>query len=303
MSDHFIDPSWVAAVRGTTFLYPCAGCDWNESLLALGDELNEFWFCDLHYRRGLRLSEAPGRALRWRRLSSEVIGDADAELELPTESRPYRHLPPSRLEEVYERKNGTTVKIVRRRGFAQMVLTNEFADRKIGVFMHRGDSLGDGGSARYFLANKHSSYPPVGHLFDKLSHCLTYKALIISDGSNTDIPHLKKNHNSNIGGYEAFTDLKTKEFLFGEFVWQCVGWLSRRYGPTLVWGVERRIVSPGEIDEGYVQTRTSSPSHPQLLHWKCERLESSGATLCGSRCASVGVPRDHPGVAARPWLV
>jgi hypothetical protein len=67
--------------------------------------------------------------------------------------RPYRKLEPGRLKQLYERvSDGRRLTVIRRRGFGQYVL-GEFPNRSIGVFVHRGDSPGDGGSNTYFLAN------------------------------------------------------------------------------------------------------------------------------------------------------
>jgi hypothetical protein len=66
------------------------------------------------------------------------------------------------------------------------------------------------------------------------------RALIISDGSNTSIKRLSKLHNALIDGHQAFAEQQGRDFAFGGFHWTCVGWLSRRYGPTLVWGVTRQ---------------------------------------------------------------
>ena len=68
-------------------------------------------------------------------------------------SCPYRKLEPGRLKQLYERvSDSRRLTVIRRRGFGQYVL-GEFPNRSIGVFVHRGDSPGDGGSNTYFLAN------------------------------------------------------------------------------------------------------------------------------------------------------
>jgi hypothetical protein len=151
----------------------------------------------------------------------------------------YRFLEPSSLHEVYGTAGGRSIKVIRRRGFGQLPLSNLFPAGSIGVFMHRGDSRAEGGSNVYYLANRPKQFEPCGSLFEKLTRSLTDRALILSDGSNSDIPEIKKFFNSDTSGREAFAVLRNAEFAFGAFKWRCVGWLRHRYGPTLAWGLER----------------------------------------------------------------
>jgi hypothetical protein len=132
------------------------------------------------------------------------------------------------------------VTINRRRGFGQYALVNEFSDRAIGVFMHRGDSPGEGGSNVYFLANKDSRHEPCGRLFDKLSKKLDDRALIITDGSNTRLKRLRAFHRQDIAGPAAYSAAAKLAFVYGGFSWQCVGYMSNKYGPTLIWGLSRQ---------------------------------------------------------------
>jgi hypothetical protein len=120
-----------------------------------------------------------------------------------------------------------------------MAFTRDIKPKTIGVFMHRGDSSGESGSNVYFLSNKPANFAPCARLFEKLGICLMDRALIISDGSNTSIGSLRKLHNSPIEGSDAFARMQGKHFEFGGFRWTCVGWLNRRNGPTLIWGVTR----------------------------------------------------------------
>lgn len=69
-----------------------------------------------------------------------------ARMEAKTSEHPYRNLEAGRLIQFYELKDDARrLKIVRRRGFGQCALS-EFADQSIGIFVHRKDSPGDGGS-------------------------------------------------------------------------------------------------------------------------------------------------------------
>jgi hypothetical protein len=175
-------------------------------------------------------------------VSRTIVGDPTIAIEYRRDEfgRGYRYLPPSTLREVYQRTNHTRcVTINRRRGFSQYALVNEFSDHAIGVFMHRGDSPGEAGSNVYFLANKNSRHEPCGRLFDKLSRKLDDRVLIITDGSNTGLKRLKAFHRQDIAGPAAYSVAAKLGFVYGGFSWQCVGYMSNRYGPTLIWGLSR----------------------------------------------------------------
>ena len=77
-------------------------------------------------------------------------------------------------------------------------------------------------------------------LFDKLAQKLRNTALIVSDGSNTDIAELKVVSRSETPGLDAFAAATERSFTKWGFDWRCVGYLNPRYGPTLVWETRRR---------------------------------------------------------------
>jgi hypothetical protein len=244
LDSFFIEPDWLESVRGTLFFYPAAGFDYAEPLNVFKDHLDTFWFCDMDYPRGLDLAPVFDINGDFRLVRSEKSGSFDATMENRNDAQghEYRFLEPSSLSETYERSDGRRLCVVRRRGFGQIALTKEFHSRSIGVFMHRGDSTGESGSNVYFLANKKASFDPCGNLFDKLGERLADNALVISDGSNTHIGRLRRFHRENTDGAVAYEYYRGKSFIFGGFYWSCVGWLSRRYGPTLVWGLQRQTV-------------------------------------------------------------
>jgi hypothetical protein len=160
------------------------------------------------------------------------------------EGRSYSSIEPARLTEDYERiSDAKRFKMTRRRGYGQYALA-EFSDRSLGVFVHRGDSAGGGGSNVFFLANKKRDHAPCSDLFDKLAYKLADRALVISDGSNARIGFVKKFHpkrdsDETLSGPQAYERLQGKHFTFGAFDWRCVGYLSQKNGPTLVWDISR----------------------------------------------------------------
>jgi hypothetical protein len=238
----------LEAVRGKALFYPAAGSDYNEALKVFQDHIDTFWFCDKAYPAGLNLPPVLTSNDGFLLIQSQKSGAPNATCEIRlANGRTYRFLEPSKLIEAYERTDGRQLTVIRRRGFGQIALSTEFTERALGVFMHRGDSPGESGSNIYFLSNKKADYEPCGRLFEKIGHCLADQALIISDGSNTSIRGLRRFHERkqrDTRGSEAFSYHQGRNFTFGGFVWTCVGWLSAKNGPTLVWGVTRRAELP-----------------------------------------------------------
>ena len=237
---YFIDPKWINEIKGKPFYYPCAGNDLDEPIQIFGKISSELWFCDPFYPRGLKIDRAikSGNNLNIKFLSSRIDGNAEAVME---NRNGYRFIEPSRKYEEYEYEGGKKVTIIRRRGFGQIGLYEEFADNSLGIFMHRGDSQGDGGSNVYFFKNFKSNYAKIGNLANLVARKINKRALIISDGSNSPKGHyIRKYHNkNNINGADAYKNLFGKNYKRDGLLWECVGYLGRKYGPTLVWGVSK----------------------------------------------------------------
>jgi hypothetical protein len=218
-------------MQGRCLFYPCAGADWRTFLEFFGDHVDEFHFCDIggqYEDLGILKSISPfADASPYRLVTTEVEGKPKAQIQPRTAGRPYRELEPGRPKQVYERgSDGRRLIVVRRRGFGQYAL-GEFPNRSIGVFVHRGDSRGEGGFDTYFLANKNRHHEPLTRLFDKLSQKLRDRALIISDGSLVD-QRLKKKS-------------REQQFVFGDFEWRHAGFIGGRDPPTPIWDVVRRV--------------------------------------------------------------
>ena len=242
MSDFFIEPSWLSAVKGTRFYYPAASTDHTEALAAFQGVIDEFWFADVNYPAGLRIKPALENVPGFQLIAVERSGAIHAHNERRKDAsgHKFRFLEPSRLVERYDRKDGRILTLIRRRGYGQIGLMEEFSEKDLGVFMHRGDSGGgEGGSGVFFLENRKTRYHPCGMLFDKLASRLADESLIVSDGSNCNIKALKLFYRRDASGEDAFRHHQGCEFVFRGFHWSCVGWLGKRYGPTLVWGLKR----------------------------------------------------------------
>jgi hypothetical protein len=239
--EHFIAREWLEMVRGKIFFYPAAMYDSTEPILIFWRYLDEFWFCDKAYPAGLQLQPAVSSSVGFQVVTSSKDGSVNAFIERRTDQsgKKFWFLEPSRLRESYRSDNGDVIRVIRRRGFGQIAITTEFEPKSIGVFMHRGDSLGEGGSGVSFLANKKSSYEQTSKLFEKLSERLANRALVVSDGSNSKIPWVNRYFNKDIDSIDAYQELAAGVYEYGSFLWKVVGWMSKRNGPTLVWGLTR----------------------------------------------------------------
>ena len=189
-----IPVEYLERVRGKILFYPCSGRDWVEPVEVFAPYVDEFWFCDLNYDSDQHRIEKDNDAYRLIRCEPPV-GDPASTLEEKTEDRPYRDIKPCIWRAHYEhRPSGRCLVINWRKGFGQIALSEEFDNRSIGVFIHRGDSPGEGGSNAYFFANRNAKHEPLRNLFNKLAKKLTDPALVVSDGSNCDFGHLKQWH-------------------------------------------------------------------------------------------------------------
>ena len=237
----FIEPVSLASLEGRSLFYPSAGFDWSEFLTTFADHIDEFRFADTQYQFDRNFGSPFVDPSEYRKIASDLDGNPTAQTETRKDASAdaYDFVKPAHLTEVYERiLDGRRLKVIRRRGYGQYALA-EFSDRSIGVFVHRGDSPGEGGSNVVFLGNQKRRHEPLSNLFDKLTQKLADRALIISDGSNARAKFLAKFHNTDVSGAEAFAVQRETLFSFGAFEWKCVGYANRRYGPTLVWEVKR----------------------------------------------------------------
>lgn len=237
MRQYALNDSIFDGIPGRSFIYPCSGKDWDEPLAVFADWFDEFHFVDLHYQFS-HLS--PIKSSRWTLLPARTALEGPAKdfiRYVETGSRSHCDISPAWLRETYAcQQSDRTIRITRRRGFGQYAL-DELPDASLGVFFHRGDSTGEGSSNTWFLANRKPSHPPLGCLFDKIKRKLAYPALIVSDGSNTNIRQLRmasqaSNSNSPTGSVDTAFDC------FG-LHWRQVGEIG--VSPrkrTIIWRIE-----------------------------------------------------------------
>jgi len=227
-------------VEGKQFFYPCALHDTEEAVRTFWPWIRDFMFTDIHYGTLSQLepfNPPPGLV----RAGTMIDGTDNGPSQMVTDGvLQYRHVDPAIRLETFMTDQAQTLTIRRRHGFGQYSLLEQFADRSIGVFMHRGDSPGEAGSNTFFLGNVRKDHEPLSDLWAKLSQKLADTALIVSDGSNTRFRFLKRFHHRAIDGVMAFRAMHGRSWVRGGFKWQCVGFMENRYGPTLVWKVQRR---------------------------------------------------------------
>lgn len=232
MEEYFIEPEWLEVARSGAFYYPASGTDIDTPLRVFADHIDEMHFCDIRY---LDLEELKP-AWDARPVEITYVGPRQARIERQFR----RHLEPGKRIEIYGRSGKPNLKIIRRRGFAQMGL-QEFRADSISVFMHRNDGVGEGGSNLWFLHDKRKGYHPLSNLFSALQIRLKYKALVLTDGSNSYKSFLRSlDLKYGMSGEEIYKARKGAEFLHGSFKWECVGWINRQWRPTLMWGLTRR---------------------------------------------------------------
>jgi len=171
---------------GKIFMYPCAGNDISEPVQVFGEHYDTFVFVDIKYRGDTKMPNIPG----WKAVhgSQKRFGSSDYSIRHVRDGRSqYRVVEPEWLLTDYANElTGRKILIVRRRGFGQYAL-HELPDRSLSMFMHRGDSSGEGGSNVFYLANRKTSHQPISNLLDLIKRKLTAPAFIASDGSNTNI--------------------------------------------------------------------------------------------------------------------
>lgn len=239
MGNAFIEPTCFQVIERGRLFYPGAGSDHAEFLILFASHLTEFRFADIDYDFG-RDQPPSDPGPEYKLLESRLDGDATARLEWPTSDRPYRVIKPAHLIRRYERRcDGRRFNVILRRGFGQYALA-ELEDRSVHVFVHRGDSAGEGGSNVCYLGNRRRRHIPLSNLFEKLTRKLAARALIVSDGSNARVRFVRKFNRTNVEGREAYESLRDRVFSFGDRNWRCVGYIGPRYGPTLVWSADLR---------------------------------------------------------------
>lgn len=252
LNEFTTDPA-VKINNDKMFFYPCAGADWKSVLRYLHEFASEFWFVDKGDEQtagegGLYcdLKRMPTQSIRallpdYKEVESRIDGTERSQIteRKDEKGRTYRHVEPGALIQIFEHtRTKRQIKVIRKRGFGQTTL-HEFGQNSIGIFMHRGDSDGEGGSNIRFFNNMESHYQPIANLYEQLCNRIVDGGLIITDGSNCDLKQLRRDPRTSdeVTTQQAFEH--AKDFVHGPLKWHCVGHLDKRYGPTLIWQVHK----------------------------------------------------------------
>lgn len=223
-----VDGVLLRELPGRIFFYPSAGRDWMEPLSQFAEGMDEFRFVDICYQ----FNNASRIALDgWELVPGSTALHGPAVSRMSTRQYEYghefRHIEPAWLSDSYRSlRDGRHIRVTRRRGFGQYAL-HELPDSSLGVFWHRGDSQGEGGSNVWYLANRPRRHPPLSNLFEVLKRKLAYPALIASDGANTRFAELCAAARQEPGAPIRFEKLGLR--------WQQVARLGRN---TVLWLVE-----------------------------------------------------------------
>jgi hypothetical protein len=214
---------------GKSLLYPCAGSDWEQPFQVFAGYVSEFIFVDIGYQFR---EPAPMGFEGWDICESETrtIGQPFDEMRyIVAGNTRYRDIEPAWLVQTFrQQKTGRTVTVTRRRGFGQYAI-DELRDASLGVFFHRGDSSGEGGSNVFYLANRKFGHRPLDRLFDNLKRKFTFPALIASDGSNTQVRQLRR--------VAMEPESQVSEFSSFGLLWKKVARIPWQRGDTVLWRV------------------------------------------------------------------
>jgi len=214
MNEHFMHLDALKNVQSRCLLYPSAGTDWETPLMAFHPWIESFWFVDTSHKDSAKLKRLcdsvaliETSALEGRRINGNPTAVKICRFQCSLGSKQF------------------DVHLCRGKGYDTFRLAFKDCGKGMSVFFHRGDSLGEGGSAFRWLDRR--------RLNDVLQ-CLEPGGLIVSDGSLA-IPQLAVFNDSSESGESAFRAAKPFE-RFGR-AFSCVGYLNKRNGPTLVWKV------------------------------------------------------------------
>jgi hypothetical protein len=238
-----LPPDFLEKVKDTALFYPCSGNDLMLPIQLFSPYVTDFWFVDRGYfRPGHCDTKQYGYDVSADTLAPILSGNENYELKSKSIDGPVTcdafnpEIEACVLSEVYRHKESNReIRIHRRRGYGFSAFKNVI--HAFGVFFYRGDSQGDGGSGNYWFAPEH---------FESVLAKLVDGGLIVTDGSKNDhstaySEFSKKYFTEEECGLSPHELIKTysifKDSINNKFT--CVGYVGHRYGPTLVWQVNK----------------------------------------------------------------
>lgn len=240
---YVIPPAQLERLKDLSLFYPCSGEDYYDAIAVFSPYITDFWFVDKRYftlRSALDCPPVLRRKADYELLDVKVEGlplfrSRDPHIWPCIRTETYKHLPSKRV-----------IRIHRRRGYGYSTLRYEGRMGKLGVFFYRGDSPGGGGSGDHWLRGTRLS-EIFTHLVDG--------GLLAIDGSNGGAN--SQRHSQQRGAYKelfkyfySWTNgerLTSKQLVEGVSAftdeynrhYECIGYAGDRYGPTMIWNVDR----------------------------------------------------------------
>jgi hypothetical protein len=262
-NEFVLDKKYLEGVSNLTLFYPSSGLDYLEPIGLFSPYITRFLFVDACYfdRSDSANTTKPVLAgvKQYRLMDKNISGSLKPEIihKIDAKGHRYEDIEPCLLTETYKHlPTGKIIQIMRKRGFGFWTLRNDISS--LGIFYYRGDGMEAWEWMTYFPMfgcgsnNKWLHNDHVGEVCDKLVD----EGLFVTDGSNHQQKRpyyeLWKNHRvareiekykkedaekcKDIGrlidSYKAFTDNKGRKFT-------CVGYAGYRYGPTMIWKVDK----------------------------------------------------------------
>jgi hypothetical protein len=221
----FVKPEALDSVRGAALFYPVAGTDCRDAIACFAPFITDFGFVDVNYFTSRPADAVPpliGGSSPFEFQGFTLDGPAIARHEVRVDAvsgTSYRFLEPCTRSEVYSHTpTSSLITVNRRRGYGQRSILQV---QDIGVFFHRGDSRGEGGSCIYWLSKR--MWPLIGSR-------MRQGGLIASDGSMTKLrPRIRQFSNKYLSVQIACEE--SAYFDKWGFRWTCVGWVSNSERP------------------------------------------------------------------------
>lgn len=194
-------------------------------------DISDFWFVDTEYfTRRSAFDETPpiAETVNMRHLGFEVLGPPLAKPEFridPKSKHRYPYIEPCvRKDRYLHAPTGREIAVRRRRGYGEKSIEHL---NSINVFFHRGDSIGESGSNVRWLSHRRRSL---------IMSRLVDGGLVVSDGSLANVKQVARLADSKESSEKTFRT--AEDFVTWQRKWRCVGWMKRRYGPTLIWRLD-----------------------------------------------------------------
>jgi hypothetical protein len=231
----------LSTLKNTRLFYPCSGDDALPAVQLFADTVTDFHFVDWAYFRPGHQDSRHTRLDRPANCQPALLRDqADFELlqveidgpvSAPSSGREFA---PCVLTEHYQHSpSGNEFRVHRHRDFGENAF--DCGIPRLGVFFYRGDSTGEGGSGVDWLATKR-----IGNICEQLID----GGLIVTDGSQSDYDRayrpLWQYFGRRNGGHR---DWVRSGYSFADdcgHTFNCIGEIDYRYGPTLIWQVNKQ---------------------------------------------------------------